>query len=268
MPYKASHPRVQGASLPLSTRVPRAGHFFFSSEEKVTKKTPPPTPHHARCARVVPCASRRPRAGANSRIPALGHARLSPAVACDARCGEGGGSRNPDQEQQRARLFCFGAQERAALVFPGPHCIAAAAGGNARRGGAMDRADSVVWTGTCSQRNPAADADPLGRMPKGRNALGRVSLLTFSARAEKVRRSSAGRVEALALKIKKCRTWLTAPLLAPEFVEIPNEVRQPPRGDRLAQPAHQILVVMQIVDRRQHRPEHLAAFVEMAQIGA
>ena len=32
------------------------------------------------------------------------------------------------------RGFCFGAQERAALAFPGPHCIAAAADEKARRG--------------------------------------------------------------------------------------------------------------------------------------
>jgi hypothetical protein len=37
-------------------------------------------------------------------------------------------------------------------------------------------------------------------MPKGRNALGRVSLPTFFARAKKVGRSSRGRVEAFALK--------------------------------------------------------------------
>ena len=119
MPYKASHPRVQGASLPLSTRVPRAGHFFFSSEEKVTKKTPPPTPHHARCARVVPCASRRPRAGANSRIPALGHARLSPAAACDARCGEGGGrSRARSRARACTALDCaLASARRSALLL-------------------------------------------------------------------------------------------------------------------------------------------------------
>ena len=79
------------------------------------------------------------------------------------------------------------------------HC-----GGSGRRGpagvSAMDRAHSVACTRTCSQRNPAADADPARRTRAGRNALGRVSLLTFSARAEKVSRSSIGRVEALAFK--------------------------------------------------------------------
>jgi len=88
--------------------------------------------------------------------------------------------------------------KRAALASPGPHYIAVAADEKARRVGAMDRADSVACTRTCSQRNPAADADPERRMRAGRNVLGRVSLLTFSARAEKVSRSSAGRVEALA----------------------------------------------------------------------
>ncbi|MBR0344163.1 MAG: hypothetical protein IJI03_02735, partial [Rudaea sp.] len=58
----------------------------------------------------------------------------------------------------------------------------------------------------------AADADPMGRMPIGRNVLGRVSLLTFSARAEKVRRSSPGRVEAFALNQQKQKQshWIPA----------------------------------------------------------
>jgi len=51
----------------------------------------------------------------------------------------------------------------------------------------------------CNQRNPADDADPTRTMRVGRKALGRVSLPTFFARAKKVGRSSAGRVEAFAL---------------------------------------------------------------------
>jgi len=106
----------------------------------------------------------------------------------------------PDQKQQRAALFlCFCAQERAALASPGPHCIAAVAVGNARRGCARDRADSVVSTRMCCQRNPTADADPKRRMRAGRNALGCISLLTFFVQAKKVSRSSAGRTEALLL---------------------------------------------------------------------
>ena len=153
MPYKASHPRVQGASLPLSTRVPRAGHFFFSSEEKVTKKTPPPTPHHARCARVVPCASRRQRAGANSRIPALGHARLSPAVACDARCGEGGGR---SKTRSRATVCSAFALLPPLLLRAGARCLGFSGSplhcGVSGRSGpagvrAMDRAHSAIAHG-------------------------------------------------------------------------------------------------------------------------
>jgi len=53
-------------------------------------------------------------------------------------------------------LFSASVRRSALLGFPGPHCIAAAAVGNARRGGAMDRADSAASTRTCCQRNPAA----------------------------------------------------------------------------------------------------------------
>ena len=53
----------------------------------------------------------------------------------------------------------------------------------------------------CSQRNPADDADPLGRMPKGRNVLGRVLFGDFLLHEqEKVTRSPVGRVEARAFQ--------------------------------------------------------------------
>jgi hypothetical protein len=76
------------------------------------------------------------------------------------------GKRGPEnQEPRRAGLLCSGAYGRAALAS-GSLCIAAAAVENARRGGAMDRADFAACTWTCSQRSPTADADPLGRSPK------------------------------------------------------------------------------------------------------
>ena len=192
------------ASIRFSARFPRAGHFLLLVQEKVTKEN---TPRMPRCLRQ--CA----RTGRGSLIelpcPSNELARIVRATftgISDLPSPRQTGAQ--DQEQQSARLlrYCFCAQERAALAFPGPHCIAAAAGGNARRGVARDRADSVVWTGMCSQRNPAADADPARRMRDGRNALGRVSLLTFSARAEKVRRSPEGRVEAFAPETKQTRT--------------------------------------------------------------
>jgi len=40
--------------------------------------------------------------------------------------------------------FCFCAQDARALLFPGPHGLAAAAGDQARRVRAMDRAHSAV----------------------------------------------------------------------------------------------------------------------------
>ena len=63
----------------------------------------------------------------------------------------------------------------------------------------MDRADSAIAQDV-QLAEPGRWRGPFGRKPEGRNALGRVSLLTFSARAEKVSRSPAGRVEARALK--------------------------------------------------------------------
>ena len=51
-------------------------------------------------------------------------------------------------------------------------------------------------------------------------------------------------------------------------IKLHNKISQPPGGNSRAQAAHQILVIMQIVDRRQHRSEHLAAFVEVTQVGA
>ena len=118
---------------------------------------------------------------------------------------------DPDQDQKQIKsragrdesrpYDALAAARRSALLWlSGPRCIAAAADEKARRVSARDRAHSVACTGTCSQRNPAADANPSRRTREGRNVLGRVSLLTFSARAEKVSRSSAGRVEALVLQ--------------------------------------------------------------------
>ncbi len=192
-----------GASIRLSARFPRAGHFLLLVQEKVTKENTPRMPRRLRrCARVRPGFVERTslcvqRTRAHRARDLYRHFRSALAAA-------NGDPRSSNRVRAsplsllRAGARCSG--------FSGPHCIAAAAGGNARRGGAMDRAASVVWTGMCSQRNPAADANPARRMRVGRNALGRVSLLTFSARAEKVRRSPAGRVEAFAPETKQTRT--------------------------------------------------------------
>ena len=49
----------------------------------------------------------------------------------------------------------------------------------------------------CSQPNPAADADTLGRMPKGRNALGRILFGDFLlGEQEKVTRAPDARGKA------------------------------------------------------------------------
>src|SRR6185312_7653409 len=57
----------------------------------------------------------------------------------------------------------------------------------------------------------------------------------------------------------------TGPALA---MKLRREIAKPPRRDGLAQATHQVPVIVQVVDRRQHRPEHFAALVQMAQVGA
>jgi len=111
-----------------------------------------------------------------------------------------------DQEQLHARLFAL-ARRSALPRLSGPHYIAATVAGNARRGGAKDRADFAACIRTCSQRSPAPDADPERRMRAGRNVLGRVLFGDFLLHEqEKVTRSSAGRVEALAAKTEEQKT--------------------------------------------------------------
>ena len=166
------------AALPAAVREVRPGFVERTSLMRATNS-------RASCARS--CGHFR---------PALAAANGDPKIT----------SRIKSKGKRGASASAFARRMRAALVFSGPHYIAAAAVGNARRGGARDRADFAACTGTCGQRSPTADADPERRMRAGRNVLGRVSLLTFSARAEKVRRSPEGRVEAFAPETKQTRT--------------------------------------------------------------
>jgi len=96
-----------------------------------------------------------------------------------------------NQEPRRVRLFCSGfcAQDARALLFPGPHGLAAAAGDQAPQGAARGIAPIPLLHRMCNQRNPTADADPTRTMRVGRKALGRVSLVPFFARAKKGTRS-------------------------------------------------------------------------------
>ena len=85
--------------------------------------------------------------------------------------------------------FCFCAQDARALLFPGTHGLAAAAGDQAPQGAARGIAPIPLLHRMCNQRNPADDADPTRTMRVGRKALGRVSLVPFFARAKKGTRS-------------------------------------------------------------------------------
>src|SRR5580765_3344057 len=162
----------------------RASYFLCSCRESKQRDTPP-TPHLARAAREVPCASRRRRAGANSRIPALGHARLSPAAACDARCGEGGGrsrappsvalrqlpplrrgSENCSPPAQRGKVP-EGRKEALLILISGSPFAAARAGRKCLKGRAHDAREFVARTGTCVQRTPACARAPVARSAKG-----------------------------------------------------------------------------------------------------
>lgn len=58
-------------------------YFSLSRQRKVAKRKPARRPRGS-CA-AVPCVARNPAAGANSRIPALKHARLSPPDSCATR---------------------------------------------------------------------------------------------------------------------------------------------------------------------------------------
>ena len=104
-----------------------------------------------------------------------------------------------------ALLFASARRTRALCSSRGPHGLAAAADDQAPQGCARRIARIPLLHRMCNQRNPTDDANPLGRMPKGRKALGRVSLVPFFARAKKGTRSSAGRVEALLLKTKQAK---------------------------------------------------------------
>jgi hypothetical protein len=95
---------------------PAAGPSYFSlpRQREVTKRKATPLTRRHCCAMPVPCATRHLRAGVNSAIHGLGHARLSPEAGCVARrC-----RRDPRAERLREiqrvdpRLFVFDAKHR------------------------------------------------------------------------------------------------------------------------------------------------------------
>src|SRR3989442_12899412 len=73
-------------------------------------------------------------------------------------------------------FFGFCAQERAAVGSP-LHC--GGSGRDARRGGAMDRADSAACTRMCNRRNTGRGCVLFGEEPEKRNARGAFLLVTF-----------------------------------------------------------------------------------------
>src|SRR5690606_31042475 len=60
-------------------------HFSLTRQREVTKRKATRLPRRHCCAVSVPCATRHLRAGANSHIHGLEHARLSPEAGCVAR---------------------------------------------------------------------------------------------------------------------------------------------------------------------------------------
>jgi hypothetical protein len=84
-----------------------------------------------------------------------------------------------DQEPYLRRRLLLGRARCALLCFSGSHYIAAAADDEARQGARDGSRAFRYCTRMCSQRNPAADADPSGRRPEGRNVLERRLLITF-----------------------------------------------------------------------------------------
>ncbi len=79
------------------------------------------------------------------------------------------------------------------------HC--GGSGRDARRGGAMNRADSAVSTRMCCQRNTGRGRALFGHDARKAQCQGRVSFAYFSLHEQrKVSRLPAGRVEALARK--------------------------------------------------------------------
>jgi|GEM_PF-3056611 len=86
-------------------------------------------------------------------------------------------------------LFASARRTRALCSSRGPMALRRQRAIRPRRGAREGSRAFRCCTGMCNQRNPAADADPLGRTPNGRKALGRVSLVPFFARAKKGTRS-------------------------------------------------------------------------------
>ena len=169
-----------------STRLRRAGHFLLLVQEKVTKekhtltlrfsgscpKSPRQRPGSAEGTSMYPAESARSRAD-----PCGPDRPLSPQ--CEgAQKRRASCAPEPSTRRRRCASFAFRfcAQERAALGSP-LHC--GGSGRDARRGGAMDRADSAACTRTCNRRNTGRGCVLFGQEPEKRNAWGAFLLVTF-----------------------------------------------------------------------------------------
>ena len=172
----------------------RAGHFSLLAQRKVTKRNAPREPRPPRYAlrvrkvrpgfaRWASCPFANSRASLRATLS--GDSGLPSPRLTGPRIKSNGKSKSCI-----ALSFASARRTRALWLFLGPHGLAAAAVDQAPQGCARRIARIPLLHRMCSQRNPAADADPLGRMPNGRKALGRVSLVPFFARAKKGTRSA------------------------------------------------------------------------------
>jgi hypothetical protein len=117
-------------------------------------------------------------------------------------------------KQSATRTVAF-ASARRMRVASGPPSHCGGSGRDARRVRVMDRAHSAACTRMCNPRNTGRGRVLFGQEPEKRNELGRVSLLTFFARAKKVSRSPKASGSS-AMKQKKVTGFRVPPTATPE----------------------------------------------------
>ena len=191
-----------------STRLRRAGHFLLLVQEKVTKekhtltlrfsgscpKSPRQRPGSAEGTSMYPAESARSRAdpdGPDRPLPPQREGAQKRRASCAPkqsirlyRCSSFAFRLSPF-------AFRFCAQERAAVGSP-LHC--GGSGRDARRGGAMDRADSAACTWMCNRRNTGRGRGLFGQEARKAQCLGCISFGYFSlCKQRKVTRAAKPR---------------------------------------------------------------------------
>jgi len=162
----------------------------------------------SRALRATRCGSARSGRGSLDGHPAHSRTRAHP---CARPCGRfrpalAAADGAQDQERRREKLFCsgFGAQDARALLFPGPHGIAAAAVDQAPQECARWIARIPLLHRMCNQRNPAAGAS--GAMRWG------VFFAYFLCTSKESRPLAKGEWKLRLLKAKnsKGKSWIPA----------------------------------------------------------